>query len=154
MLIQLGYNDDLCYAPLYDFRSLKSLKIDWRMIWPNLSTFDEDPELVWDSVLPLTNFDLWGALPLSLEALHITGPFDDRQWGQMKSVMDTDRSRVPNLQKICFERTGHEGIPGNGGNDGSNPGNPGSARIDDDLISRGDDPIIPPSPLMNYLEGL
>ncbi|KAF2126298.1 hypothetical protein P153DRAFT_389040 [Dothidotthia symphoricarpi CBS 119687] len=75
------------------FKKLRTLRCDWKIVYPNNLTAEEK-----------ATFDLREILPSSLEALHLHGDFDDAEWEAIKKILVGTRESVPNLHNIYIQR--------------------------------------------------
>jgi hypothetical protein len=77
------------------------------MLWPSDLVKDSDKDEVLpdecfytEDSEPMDDFDLRTILPASLEALHLEGPCDDREWERLGKFCDEASDLLPNLSRI------------------------------------------------------
>ncbi|KAL5415973.1 hypothetical protein PMIN03_002375 [Paraphaeosphaeria minitans] len=101
------FEDDIPRVSLRGFQKLKTLRIDWRLLWPadEMIPFDdeevsgggfyEEEEETTDS-----DFDVRSVLPASLEKLYFTGSFMEEEKELVKKIRDVPSEYTPLLKKI------------------------------------------------------
>jgi hypothetical protein len=136
MIVQ--FEDDIPEVSLRGFQKLKTLRIDWRMLWPaDVIPLDEDDEEKSDGGFyseeaneedAHKDFDVRSLLPASLEKLHLTGPLTEEEKEQISKIRDGPNEYTPLLRKIYIRDS--------------------SIMLEDEDV-----PSIYKNPLMKYLEG-
>lgn len=126
--------DDIPKVSLRDFQKLRTLRVDWRLLWPSEEIPFEDDEKSdggfyneEETADANSGFDVHSVLPASLETLHLTGPFTEEEKEMVGKVREPSEY-TPLLKKIYIgERSA--------------------------LVGDGELPNVYNNPLLKYLEG-
>ncbi|KAJ4290991.1 hypothetical protein N0V90_010187 [Kalmusia sp. IMI 367209] len=117
--------EDLPEVSLRDFQQLKTLRIDWRILWPNdWDEIDEDHDeeladggFYTEDETSKREFDVRSLLPASLEALYLEGAFTHEEMEEVSKIRDGPSEFTPLLKKIWIQdtyqtRQDNEELPG------------------------------------------
>ncbi|KAJ4348376.1 uncharacterized protein N0V89_009750 [Didymosphaeria variabile] len=135
-ILDYGYEefeDDLSQVSLRGFQKLKTLRIDWRFLWPvDMVSFSEEEKsdggFYEEEPNANNDFDPRSLLPASLEKLYLTGSFTKEEKEEVSKIREGPSEFTPLLNNINIRDT--------------------SVRFEDEDV-----PGIHANPLMKYLEG-
>lgn len=117
----MQFEDDIGEVSLRDFEKLKTLRIDWHLLWPGLAIpFDDEEKsdggFYQEGFESKTDFDLRSLLPKSLEKLCLTGSFTEEEKEQVEKIREAPSDFTPLLEKIYIQdysmRLENEDVPG------------------------------------------
>lgn len=121
----MQFEEDIPKVSLRKFQKLKTLRIDWRLLWPLTDTIsfdneeksddgfyeDEDEAAGEDS-----DFDVRSVLPASLERLYLTGSFTEEEMELVSKIQDVPSDYTPLLKNIYIRNRSfsleEEEVPG------------------------------------------
>jgi hypothetical protein len=132
------FEDDIPEVSLRGFQKLKTLRIDWKLLWPmDMMPLDENDEEKSDGGFYSVEaeeahahkyFDVCSVLPASLEKLYLTGSFTEEEKEKVSKIRDGLIEFTPLLRNIYIRDS--------------------SVMLEDEDV-----PAIYKNPLMKYLEG-
>ncbi|KAF1957044.1 hypothetical protein CC80DRAFT_535005 [Byssothecium circinans] len=106
------------HVSLRSFENLKTLKLDWRMLYPKKAVPVEGPPSSPPNSLAINvspepqvvgqyaaDYDIHTLLPESLESLHIAGPFHDADWEDINVTFEERSPLTPKLSNVFIQRT-------------------------------------------------
>ena len=99
---------DLEAVSLREFKKLRRLLCEWKMLLPLYLDSDVDEPLEDgfhndDKDAP-AGFDVRTILPESLQELYLHGAFDDDDWENLTEIFEHANAATPNLDKVCIRR--------------------------------------------------
>ncbi|CAO2658191.1 Nn.00g059140.m01.CDS01 [Neocucurbitaria sp. VM-36] len=104
-----GDEEDLASVSLRDFKKLRSLNCEWRMLLPNDKESYDDAPLQHGfrtEDKPAAGFDVRDILPESLQELYLHGVFEDADWEELTELLKSPNPATPNIDKMCIRNLG------------------------------------------------